>query len=806
MSSQDPTRATCSDESPINRKVASQSWKPTTLALAALCGVVLAFYHRLWWPDLALAKRDAVRFFLPLKRYAAERLAAGELPQWFPYEGLGRPFLAIPNTGVFHPFTALYLWLAPPEAYRLTVLLSCLAAALGMFALARALAIPRAGACLSGVAFACSGYVVSLTENIVYLYSICLLPVFLLALEKLQENNPAWMVAPAVVWASVFLHGDVQTGYYYGLIAIVWMWTRCPGSRRRAWLRLAGVGGLAALLAGIQLAPAAGLYLDSERRLPSFSESAFLWSTHPLRLATLVAAPIGDAADHVEIARYFFGGRPPGEPPVGFWAESIYLGMPVVGLAVLGGWVRRDLKGLVLLGGLALVLSLGKYGGLYAVFSHVLPLWSAFRYPERLMGVAVCAISLLAGAGAEFLRKERRAPGPWWLAAGACAALGAGLFTEAAGRWAETSGAPAALARNVAEASGRAFLFSALVSTAVGAIAVGLRRALVPPRVWMAALLAVVTLDLARANQDAYHTAPVDLLTTTPVFVEALRHDAKVSGIGRFRVLSVKGADTRYPTSVQQVLDSAGLSSLALRQSLEVEINAEFGVESIKVYMPGYRAETAAMVALAARKFSSQTYARYNVRYFIGRTANFKGDEFRQAIVAAAPEYDLVLVRNPSPAKPRAYLAARPEATRGPVNLETLIARPDFSNGAVDVVETEEGVLPALSEGGAVTIRRYEPEVVEIHVATPTPAVLILLDAFDPGWRAVLDSRLPVPIMRANGLVRAVVVPAGSHTVTFRYRTPWLTEGMWLSLCGGMLCGTLLVRGVMPGSGRAETA
>ncbi len=49
--------------------------------LAVLCGIVLAFYHRLWLPDLVLTKRDAFRFFLPLKQYVIERLSAEELPQ-----------------------------------------------------------------------------------------------------------------------------------------------------------------------------------------------------------------------------------------------------------------------------------------------------------------------------------------------------------------------------------------------------------------------------------------------------------------------------------------------------------------------------------------------------------------------------------------------------------------------------------------------------------------------------------------------------------------------------------------------------
>ncbi len=194
----------------------------TGLTVAGLCTLVLLFYNRLWLPDLVLIKRDAFRFFLPLKQYLVERLTAGELPHWFPYEALGRPFIGVPVTGVFHPFTMLYFFLPAHEAYRLVTRLSCLRAALGAFALRRVLGFSRAGALLAGVAFALSGYVVSLTENIVYLYSICALPLFCAVLEKALTGRRVWVVAPAVIWASVFLNGDVQTGYYYGLIALGW--------------------------------------------------------------------------------------------------------------------------------------------------------------------------------------------------------------------------------------------------------------------------------------------------------------------------------------------------------------------------------------------------------------------------------------------------------------------------------------------------------------------------------------------------------------------------------------------------------
>src|SRR5437867_13406204 len=92
------------------------------LAVVIFLGVTLAFYHGLWLPDLVLIKRDAFLFYLPIKQYMMERLAAGALPQWFPYEALGRPFIGVTVTGVFHPFTLLYFLFPVHDAYRASTL------------------------------------------------------------------------------------------------------------------------------------------------------------------------------------------------------------------------------------------------------------------------------------------------------------------------------------------------------------------------------------------------------------------------------------------------------------------------------------------------------------------------------------------------------------------------------------------------------------------------------------------------------------------------------------------------------------
>src|SRR5206468_9696690 len=141
-------------------------------------------------------------FYVPIKQYMMERLAAGELPQWFPYEALGRPFIGVTVTGVFHPFTPLYFFLPVHDAYRASALLSCLMAALGAFVLGRMLALSRTGALVASLSFTLSGYLVSALDNIVYMYSLCALAVFIAAIERTLAAGREWVVAPAVIRAT----------------------------------------------------------------------------------------------------------------------------------------------------------------------------------------------------------------------------------------------------------------------------------------------------------------------------------------------------------------------------------------------------------------------------------------------------------------------------------------------------------------------------------------------------------------------------------------------------------------------------
>ena len=751
--------------------------------LAAVLSLVLLVYAQLWLPGLVLIKRDAFQLFLPLKQYIMDRLSHGELPQWFPYEGLGRPLISLTVMGVFHPFTLLY-WLLPvQDAYRLATLLCCLMATAGTFMLARSLGISRSGAAVGAIGFSCSGYIMSLTENLVYLYSICALPLFVYALDwAVRTAGTAWLAWSALVWASVILNGDIQSAYYAGFVALIWTIIRTEAVWRAGIMRLAAIGGLTVLVAAIQLAPAWMGYQHSDRAdASSFHAEAIHWSTHPLRFLTLLVSPVGDSSRGDQIAQALFHAQEGSRGPAGYWAESLYLGPVLIGLAVAACWRRREMTVFMVLGSVSLVLAMGSYGGVYEVLYEWMPLWSAFRYPEKLMGLATFAVAMLAAGGVDVLHGNRRDAVVWSVAAVLLVAIAALSGTDTGSRIMSDAWAiPSDLARYITQSMSRSAWFAAGVTSAIAALLAWLKRRPLESSWAGAALVLLLTVDLARANLPVVQTSSSELWTFTPGLASALASDAKVTGPGHFRILSIKDGTANVSDAVEKGLTSRERIAALRRQGLYLEHNATFHIESIQHYLAGLNPR----VDQIGRNGNLRVAARYNVAYLIGRPARFQSEAFAGSLIATVPAFDLTLARNPARVTPRAYLSRRPEFLPPLTPIGSLLEREEFLNGEVDAIEGDGVVLPEGQVNGHATIVEYRPEEIRIEVETPQKAVLMLTDAFEPGWTARIEGGEMLEIFRANGLVRAVMVPPGRSQVLFQYETPWLRFGACLSGLG----------------------
>jgi uncharacterized membrane protein YfhO len=73
---------------------------------------------------------------------------------------------------------------------------------------------------------------------------------------------------------------------------------------------------------------------------------------------------------------------------------------------------------------------------------------------------------------------------------------------------------------------------------------------------------------------------------------------------------------------------------------------------------------------------------------------------------------------------------------------------------------------------GSVQVVQYEDARVTLRASLEAPGYLILADLYYPGWRATVNGAV-VPVLRADGVFRALALPAGEHEILFVYRPTW---------------------------------
>ena len=94
---------------------------------------------------------------------------------------------------------------------------------------------------------------------------------------------------------------------------------------------------------------------------------------------------------------------------------------------------------------------------------------------------------------------------------------------------------------------------------------------------------------------------------------------------------------------------------------------------------------------------------------------------------------------------------------------------------------------PVNDSAETVAITKYENELITIKTKASGERLLFLSDTWYPDWKATIDDKTDAPIYKADYAFRAIKVPAGEHTVTFRYDDPKYTTGKTVSLATNIL-------------------
>ena len=107
---------------------------------------------------------------------------------------------------------------------------------------------------------------------------------------------------------------------------------------------------------------------------------------------------------------------------------------------------------------------------------------------------------------------------------------------------------------------------------------------------------------------------------------------------------------------------------------------------------------------------------------------------------------------------------------------------------------------PPDAQPGSATVVEYAAGRVVVDVTTDAPALVILTDAWYPGWQATvqpLDYKtgkgVRAEVLRTDMLFQGVMVESGVWRVTFVYRSTWLAVGIGLSILGVLILGVYSV-------------
>ncbi len=164
-----------------------------------------------------------------------------------------------------------------------------------------------------------------------------------------------------------------------------------------------------------------------------------------------------------------------------------------------------------------------------------------------------------------------------------------------------------------------------------------------------------------------------------------------------------------------------------------------------------------------------------------------------------------------SGALPRAKLFSEWKVVTDDAEALRRLADRDFDPWQTVLVAEPPEAAPGTNAApaGSVVWEHYEPRRIRLQAEASGASVLLLNDHHDPDWRVYVDGK-PEPLLRCNYIMRGVLVPAGRHTVEFRFEpSPRAFRlGLAGTLVGVLLCVGLVVarRWPDPGQPRKPTA
>jgi len=732
---------------------------------------------------------------------------SGRYPLWQPWVFSGMPTVEAFSflSGLYFPNAATAFLHLDGMALQLIHLLF---GGMGMYFFLRNQSIALSAAWFGGAVFMLNP---AMTAMLVHghgsqLMTAAYLPWLLWAAMRLMERGRLQDAGMLAILAGFQLQrSHVQIAWYSWLLMLILV-VVLSFSSRLPIRKLFGRWGLLLVALGCALLMSAAIWLPASGYAPwsvrgmasggagSAWEYATLWSMHPIEFGTLLLPGI-----------FGFGG-------ITYWGfmpftdYPHYTGIVVLLLAFVGGWVlRREPLGFLYLfvALLSALLSFGRFfSPVFDLFYHAAPFFSRFRVPSMALIMFYPVVAALAAHGASALFRARpeilRNPLRWASLVFAVLLvltlmLGAGGGSENFFRSLFPS--PSVGSFDLAwmvnrvrweQIEGGVLLMALFVAIAVGLLWLGIKK-MIPLQVAIHLFLVAALVDLALCDIKIVSPSASSLRTGSLVSRESIRPALEPDEVTEWLARQEK------PTRVYPAGPLFSENKFALS-----------GIESVGGYHPAKFARYEQFLAGTGNLASLGVLRVLNVGFVL--TAS----PVEHSSLTLVKSGELQLARGPQKVwiyrldgtMPRVWTAGKAVGVADDRELFRLLER----QGGQGTVQPGEVVY--VDEASPLAGRSFSPAIITkvelesessvIEISAPNEALLVQSEIFYPlRWRAYLDGQ-PVSVERVNGLLRGVVVPAGTHRVGFVYDRSVFETARTLSFAGFGVVLLMLIAGVFP--------
>ena len=711
----------------------------------------------------AFVRLDSARFAYPVAFHYREAFWRGEIPLWNPLNSCGLPFLAQWNTMTLYPLSLFYLLLPMPWSFGVFSLGHLLFAGVGMYCLAHRWTGSRMGAAVAGAAFAFNGLTWQALMWPNLLAALGWMPWVVLVVERGWREGGRWLILASLAGAMQMLSGGAEAILFTWIVlGVLWLILlfQAEVPARKMIGRALGILCLVAGLASAQMLPFLDLLAHSQRTV-SYGDSGD------------VVMPVWGWANY--LVPLFHGFRTSQGiflQPTQNWTASYYVGVGIVGLALLAVWRVRTPR-VWLLAALALfsvTMALGSQAYVYDLIRRLVPPLGFIRFPVKFVMLATFAIPLLAAYGwswlqsvpAERWQKEWKKPAS--LALGLLALIGVIVFF--AWKYPLPDDHPQPTITNGLVRA----LFVVLV---FGCIAFTCRTAdLKLRRLSQLGLVGLLWLDVFTHSPNLSPTAPCSALEPDTIR-QFFKWDSQLQA-GAARALESPGS---YWKMVTRLAGDQQTDIYGRRLSLFADLNLLDHVAKFDGFYP-----------LDLKEFGELFHLVYFTTNNTARLLDFAG---------------IAMTGNPTNAVdwiardsflPMFTAGQKPVFAGSASTLAALVAASFEPLRAVYLPPEAQGQIQATNAANArIVSSQFSRHRLGIEVEAGAPAMVVVAQAFYHPWHAYVDGK-PTPLWRANHTFQALEVPAGKHQIRLVYEDRGFLYGSIISLVSLVGCGIIWIR------------